>query len=427
MADFKIKTDALQNAQSSLENIQGTLRRYEGEIRSVAAGLNFKIAASGSMRTKINKIAGNVNVCSANSKSMSSAAEKIYECYAATENAVKDIKNGTLFDRIMDAVGDFFNNNPNGFHIPVGFENFRERLRDFIKKLPKNGATITYPEYQGLAGIIKGWYNKLDGDKRDLLAFITGTGALTSLLTAGSTSSLYSVEGEIGNKFFNLKGKADVLQAKQTGKIGSNIDWKEGDVNAYAEWNGEVHAATGSISSNWGFGHGKIEGEVGNVAAEGSLNATLFENGELSPRISGKVKVSGSVASGSAEFQNGTDDFNQHASASGKVLSAEASAEATVGKIVSTDSNGNQVVSYGVKAEAGAEAYAAEGEISGGFTFLGIKFDMSLGGKVGGAGVKAGAQVTTGGFEGSIGAGLGVGADVKLKIDWSGFKWPWEK
>ena len=89
MADFKIKTEALQDAQSSLEHTQSMLRRYEGEIRGVAADLDFKIAVSNSMRSKINKIAENVNVCSANSKSMSSAAEKICGKYVSVENEIK--------------------------------------------------------------------------------------------------------------------------------------------------------------------------------------------------------------------------------------------------------------------------------------------------------------------------------------------------
>ena len=157
------------------------------------------------------------------------------------------------------------------------------------------------------------------------------------------------------------------------------------------------------------------------------MGCTLFSDGELSPQITAKVKAGVNAAEGSFSTTTGNDNINYHASGHGKVLSAEASGEASLGKIVSTDASGNQTVSYGVKAEAGAEAYLAQGEISGGFSLFGVKVDLGLGGKAGGAGVKAGGSITTNGVEGSIGAGLGLGADISLKIDWSGFRWPWQK
>ena len=431
MAEFKIKTEALQEAQSSLEHIQSTLRQYESEIRSVANGLNFKIAAANSMRFKINNIAENVNICSAKSQSMSSAAEKICESYTATENVLKDTNTGlSNFDSIMDAVADFFKKSPGGFSIPTGFEIFRASLRDFIKNLPKNGTVITYPEYQGLAGIIKEWYNRLNGGSQRYLQLLTGLGMIPTLLgafTKGSSASLFSVGKSYGNDFLGIDGKLDFLTAKQKGKLGATFNLEEGDANVYAKWAGDAHLVNGSISGSLGLLHGEAKGSVGNVGAEGEIGATLFENGQFMPSAHAKAKVSASVLEGSAETRMGTEDFNRHMSAKGTVLGAEASAEGAVGKIAYKNSDGRETITYGAMGKVGAEAYLAEGEISGGFTIFGIKIDAALKGKAGGAGVEASGAITTGGLEGDIGLGLGLGAGVKLKIDWSGFKWPWSK
>ena len=75
----------------------------------------------------------------------------------------------------------------------------------------------------------------------------------------------------------------------------------------------------------------------------------------------------------------------------------------------------------GAKCKVGAEAYLAQGKVSGGFTIFGINIDAGVTGKAGGAGVNAEGKVTTGGVSGKIGAGLGLGAGVEISIDWSNF------
>lgn len=71
----------------------------------------------------------------------------------------------------------------------------------------------------------------------------------------------------------------------------------------------------------------------------------------------------------------------------------------------------------------------AEGTVSGGFTIMGIKIKASVTGKAGGAGIGAEGRATTGGVSGEIKAGLGIGAGLKIDVDWSDFKpkWPWQK
>lgn len=86
---------------------------------------------------------------------------------------------------------------------------------------------------------------------------------------------------------------------------------------------------------------------------------------------------------------------------------------------------GKEVTGWGGVVEAGAEAYLAEGKVSGGIKLFGIDIDVGVSGKAGGAGVKAGAAATTGGFTASVGAGLGLGAGLDISIDWSDFKFWW--
>lgn len=179
--------------------------------------------------------------------------------------------------------------------------------------------------------------------------------------------------------------------------------------------------ASGELEGSLGMLKGNIKGSVGNAAVTGSIGASLFSDGNFSPSIYAKADAKASVLKGSASTSFGTDEDNVFANAEGEVLGAKANAEGSIGVITTTDDDGTTHQSFGVKGSVGAEAYVAQGTVSGGFTFMGIKFSGSLSGKAGGAGVSAGGSVTTGGVSGEIGAGLGLGAGLKVNIDWSGF------
>lgn len=179
--------------------------------------------------------------------------------------------------------------------------------------------------------------------------------------------------------------------------------------------------AAGELECSLGMLKGNIKGSVGNAAVEGSVGASFVSDGKFSPSVYAKAEAEASVLKGEATNTFGNDENNVFAKAEGDVLGAKASAEGTVGVITTTDSDGTTHKSFGVKGNVGAEAYVAQGSVSGGFTIMGIKFSGSLSGKAGGAGVSAGGAVTTGGVSGEIGAGLGLGAGIKVNIDWSGF------
>lgn len=179
--------------------------------------------------------------------------------------------------------------------------------------------------------------------------------------------------------------------------------------------------AQGSLEATLGSAAWGMSGSVGEVSATGEIGASLFQDGKFAPTVYGSAKAEVSAAKGEMHYQNGTENFNQHLSASGTLLGAEAEASGTIGMITRTDENGVETTEFGAEGKVGAEAYLAEGKVSGGFTLFGIKFDLELSGKAGGAGVEAGGQVTTGGASGEIGAGLGLGIGLKFSIDWSKF------
>lgn len=241
-------------------------------------------------------------------------------------------------------------------------------------------------------------------------------GKISWSFLGGESSSHTEVGGvDVG---YDSKYHVGHLQAK--GTTSASWDTKDGDVGLAAKGKISFSAADGKISGNIGDVKGTMEGSVGNAGAEGSVGISLFSGGQLAPAVYGSAKAEANVAEGKVSGQFGTDEYNAHISADGTLLGAEAEAKLQAGKIVEEDGT----VKYGVEGKVGAEAYVAEGSISGGFTLFGIKFDASVEGKAGGAGAKAGGEISTGTAEGELGLGLGLGLGVKVKMDWTNFKWP---
>ena len=85
-----------------------------------------------------------------------------------------------------------------------------------------------------------------------------------------------------------------------------------------------------------------------------------------------------------------------------------------------TSEGGVRISGDGVEIGGKAESYAATGKVTGGKTFFGIKIDVSIEGKAGGAGVEGGFMANDSSVSAKLGAGLGLGAGVELTVDWSG-------
>lgn len=241
---------------------------------------------------------------------------------------------------------------------------------------------------------------------------MSGTGAIGSVSLAGT---LY---GELFGASYDTKCGIQFKKKENNGAL----EFDSLGIEASAA--GEIHGIKGSAEGNIGYLSGKAEAEIGKISGTAAVGASLFKDGMLSPQIYGKIKAEAEGVAGSAKASFGTENTNAHVKAKGTLGKAKASAEAGIG-MITYEKNGRQVTEAGIRGNIGAEAYVAEGKVSGGITILGIDIDVGIGGKAGGAGVKAGGQVTTGGVSGSIGAGLGLGLDLDISIDWTDFKFGW--
>lgn len=218
-----------------------------------------------------------------------------------------------------------------------------------------------------------------------------------------------------------------------TGGLGYHYgkhDWKSGIKykNGKLEFAGIEGTAEGGFSllrgkvkGSLGNADVELEGKVGNVSGKGGVGATLFKDGKLNPQLYAELKGKANVLEGSAKFHQGSDALGRETELKGEVLTAEGTLEGGIGRITITDENGNESTQWGAKGIVGGEAYVAKGSIDQSVTIFGIKVNASVGGGVGGVGGKAGGYVTAGGATGTFGLGLGVGADVTVGVDWSGF------
>lgn len=413
MSEFKVGIRDLNVALSEYVRLSSLLSQASQSVGGVKRSLQLQIAQRERINARLTACADSLSGHSDSVNRLRTAGETVVSLYRSTEERLageegggplgkllEDIGLSGVVDRITELLRDFYKNP----RLP-GFPSLGDLVGAIVGAAAGSvGATLGGGEQKkgfGFGSPLEG--SVLNGEVRaegDILGFSAGGAASGSLL-----SGSLKLDGVLGAKYDEESGELD--------ELGIGVKLK-----------GEGHLASGKLEGHIGHVKGEVEGSVGNISASGEIGATLFEDGKLQPQIKAELEGKVSVAEGSVDFQAGSDDFNRHAKASGKVLGAEAGVKGGVGFI--EDEDGKK--SFGVKGEASAEAYLAEGELSGGFTLFGIKVDASISGKAGGAGVKAGGSATTSGVSGEIGAGLGLGLGLKLSIDWSDFKlpkWPW--
>ncbi len=218
-----------------------------------------------------------------------------------------------------------------------------------------------------------------------------------------------------------------------SGEIGtsysSGIKWdKDGGIKEVNLVQGSAKASgsvvSGKASGSYGVLSGNAEGKILAGEAKATGKVVLVEDGKFAPQLTAEAKAGVDVAKGSIGATLGNECFNGHANANGELLHADAHVGAGIGKITYEDEKGEKQTGYGVYAEAGAEAYLAKGSISGGLTICGVKIDVSVEGKAGGAGAKGEFKAETGKLSAGLGLGFLLGGGVNVSIDWTGFKWP---
>lgn len=297
-----------------------------------------------------------------------------------------------------------------------------------------NGATTTYDGNKTTKSLFSGDVNGEFGKNGTGVGFgatFSGPKATWGDGKASASVGSFGLNGKAtiaGNEIGSVKADVDLLGASAQGKVGLSVkadeNGKTKSVFLGAGGEAEAHVMKGELETkSFGLFTDKAKLSVGNASAEGKVGITLMDGGKFAPGIGANASAKANVAEGSVTQQFGTDNYNLYNTASGKVLGAEAKASAGVGMVSYKDSTSGQTkTGFGVSAEAGAEAYIAQGTVKSGFTIAGIKFDGGITGKYGAVGAKAGGHVTTSDIGGSVDLGLGLGLGVNFNVDFSGFK-----
>ena len=417
MPTIKVNTSRLSGYESDMQNILSRVNSIMGQFDSVSRNLDWDIRAESNINSRLSGI----------SRELSAEARGISGMKNYLGNAVRQyntVENTNKKNKLKDEVTG------NGHGIHVNTKNNKTEKTDNYS----NHSVGNYSGVSGINSVTKDTNNVTTGSSGPCFApydpnaiYVTsetedkekglfGTVAKGSVL-AGETSAT--------KWFFGYKGEASAKGNVLGGKIKTSSkgswDSRKGEIGAEAKVSADGYLATGEVSAGLGLASIAASGTVGAVGASGKIGATLFKNGKFAPTIGAEAKAEASVAKGDVKVNFGSDDNNLHGKASGQVLTAEAKAKANIGKIEYEDSTGNTKTGYGAELEVGAEAYAAKGSISGGFTLFGIKVDAEVEGKSGGAGAKAGGSVTSSSASGELGLGLLLGLGVKVNVDWSNF------
>lgn len=380
MSEFRVSPKKISTYSQEIKQISGMIGECAADVQKIGNAVTIGGSSGSGIRTILQKISDNMAHNRKETDQMSSALGRIAVLYTYAED-----------------------------HAAQGYETPKKTTEK------KNGTVRTAAENIGKA--------KTSEEPQNEAAVISAMAGLSGKVLGFGSS------GEV---------RGDVLGATWNSKITSGAKWKtETDANGKtvrkldslelisAEVGGEAYLARGRAKGNIGLLRGEADVKVGTVAGKGRVSAALYKDGKLNPQLAAGAEVSAVAVQGKAQGAVGTENTNVHMGAEGKLGTAKAKADVGIGKVSYTDSKGKEVEGYGVRAEAGAEAYAAEGKVSGGITIFGVKVDVGVTGKIGGAGAKVGGAATTGGVKGGVSLGAGAGVGLDFSIDWSGFKWGW--
>ena len=328
------------------------------------------------------------------------------------------ISNGNLFDIIAPrispkaSVSDWLFNNKNfGRHDPLGFEvngNYRSAFREYSGNANLAGLLLNGSGAVGLnimsGNVSGGIFNKngyfdprFDANGQVQSSILHGEGSFSTGDSHFGASGNFS--GDVG--YAEGKGNVNLSLFDSDGRLNPSVDASVSARLAAAKGEGHFQVGNDTIGLK-----GDVEGSVGDLNAEAHMRSGLRDaNGNINPYADIGASASAKGATGKISGQFGNDHLNSHFEASGTIGGAEANA-------------GIKFSNSGAKASVGAEAYVAKGSVSGGYNIFGLKIDGELSGKAIAAGAHAGGEVTDSSVEIDVGAALGIGGDLKVKIDW---------
>lgn len=375
MSEFRADVQKMHDVSVKSRHIAKKTKDYGEQIGAVGGSLSFEIASKNRIRQRLNQICDRVRESGGKIERTSNVLDEA--AVLVEVNEVKLAGVGAFATLIHDSLSDLFHGTNNSGSEP-----------SFLEKL-------------------------------------FGDGFSGAVLSGAVTSSC-------GPAVFSAAG--DLLGYSATGSFTSGVKWKDNDKDGKyeldkislieAEAKVEGHLAHGKAGVETEHFSASAEGTLGQVAAAGAVGLSIVSDGKFQPQLYAEAKASAKAVEGKAKAEFGNDTIKGNLGAKGSLLGAEAKAKGAVGVIKEIEEDGTATYKAGIQGEVKAGAYLAEGEVSGGFELFGIKITGTLGGKAGGVGASAKASVTTGGIEGKVGLGLIFGAEVGIKIDWTGFKWP---
>lgn len=390
MGSIKINVGAVIGLSSEIKRAGVIVSGVRTDLNSVRSRIDTRVLNRNNLFSRLQSASSQLSLIENRITRIKTTVENGVSSYSAVDKKLRLLANNLLGEIVnVGAIGC-----GSGIGLVASFLSDQAKSKTTLDKKGENDGDSTFTK------ILKDDW-KLEG------AVLSGKTATAGEFLGFETSG--EAEGELIGGSIETKSKA-------------KWNLKKGDAGIEKSVEAEGHLAKGKLKGNIGLLGGEIGGSVGNVGATGKLGVSLYKDGKLSPALEAKLKAEASVAKGDASVSFGDEEFDAHAKASGTLLGAEAQASAAAGVIKTVDKNTNEVrTEFGVKGKVSAEAYAAQGKLSGGFKIFGIKIDIGIEGKAGGAGIALEGKATTGGVSGKIGAGLGLGAGLELSIDWSDF------
>ncbi len=391
MGQIKVKVDAVRSNEQKITNASSTASSVKNDVRTIYGQVDAQIRARNNIGIRLQNVANLIENSESRMYNINGTVLRGVSYYQNTDRRIMQMKNQLI--SINSKQGYYSNalvtpSSETGGKQKI--DNKEEKKKQNKKKTQKDDPLwkkILLNEY-GDEVAFKG---KVIGDEE------SGNYAKGDVLGAS-----YKISSDSG---FGIKRDED-----------GKIDKSSIDAHFKRKVEGEAHLAQGEISGHLGLLSGKVSGKVGAVSATGSVGASIFENGNFAPKLQAKVEGSASAAHGEAEVNIGNEELKGFVKAEGDLATANAGADVGVGKITYKDENGIDRTTWGANANVSAEAYLATGSVKGGFSIFGFDIDISVEGKAGGAGVEAGAKITTDEIRGKIGAGLGLGVGLEIGI-----------
>lgn len=391
MPKIKVNTNKIGTYESDMQGVLSRVNSIMNKFNSVSRNLDWDIKAESNINSRLSVISREL---SAESRGMSDM--KRYLCQARSKyNEVESKNSRNLLKNEITGSG-------------IGTKVFDGR----------NAISNIGQAAVGKTGLS---FSEVNFDKT-YLTWCTGKDGLSDKGTVFSRP--WSFEKDFVDHKFEVNTEISPPDIDVSTKFSPKVIWdiEKGDISAdLINVSAGSCLAKGSIAATYGQAGIVASANVGEVAVSGKIGATLFKDGKFAPEIGAGVKAEVNAAKVDVKTNIGSEENNLHGKVSGQFLGYVAAAKLNVGKIEYVDSEGNKHTKYGVETDIGAESYVAKGSISGGITIFGINIDVSVEGKAGGGGAKAGGGVTNSSASGEIGLGFILGLGAKVNVDWSNF------